>query len=146
MPVRLTTRRLSMAEAMRVLARPGLGGIALFAGCVRPDPGPGGRVVALDYEAHGPLAVGALRALEREAVRRFGPGRFVLWHRLGRLPVGEVSVIVGAACGHRAEAFSAARFLIERLKVTVPIWKTERARPGRRPRRSRARRAGRSAG
>ena len=134
MSVRLTSRPLSVAAAMRALSGRGLGGVVLFAGRVRPDPAPAGRVVALDYEAHAPLALRELRALEEEARRRFGPGQYLLWHRLGRLPVGTVSVIVGAAVGHRAPAFEAARFLIEELKERVPIWKTDRARPGRRRR------------
>jgi molybdopterin synthase catalytic subunit len=61
--------------------------------------------------------------------------RVVLWHRVGDVPVGEPSVIVGVATGHRAEAFAAARFMIDRLKVTLPVWKsarTGRATPARR--------------
>lgn len=146
MSVRLTARPLSVAAAMRELEGPGLGGVTLFAGRVRPDRIAAGRVTALDYEAHVPLAVEQLGELERRARRRFGAGRLVLWHRLGRLRVGEVSVIVGAACPHRAEAFAAARYLIEELKAKVPIWKGERARPGRRPRPRPGRTRGRSAG
>lgn len=146
MSVRLTTRPLSVAAAMRALEGPGLGGVVLFAGRVRPDRGRGGRVIALDYEAHGPLARARLAELERSVRARFGARRVVLWHRLGRVGVDEVSVIVGAACAHRARAFDAARFLIEDLKATVPIWKTDRARPGRRPRQRPARARARSAG
>ena len=146
MSVRLTDRPLPVARALRELSGPELGGIVVFAGRVRSDAVPTGRVVALEYEAHAPLALRELRALEKEARRRFGPGRYLLWHRLGRLPVGTVSVIVGAACGHRAQAFDAARFLIEELKVKVPIWKTDRARPGRRRPLRPSPRAGRSTG
>ncbi|MGD0249923.1 MAG: molybdenum cofactor biosynthesis protein MoaE [Thermoplasmata archaeon] len=146
MSVRLTTRTLSVAGAMRALEGVGVGGVVLFAGRVRPDRTADGPVIALEYEAHGPPALARLRGLEREAHRRFGARRVVLWHRVGRLRVGEVSVIVGAACPHRAEAFAAARYLIEELKAVVPIWKTERARPARRPRPRPARRAARSSG
>ena len=146
MGVRLTGRPLSVTAAMHELSGPELGGIVVFAGRVRPDRVPAGRVVALEYEAHAPLALRELRSLEREARRRFGPGRYLLWHRLGRLRVGTISVIVGAAVGHRAEAFDAARFLIEQLKHRVPIWKTERARRGRRRRPRPAPAAERSAG
>ena len=134
MSVRLTHARLSVASAMRVLEGPGLGGIAVFAGRVRPDRTGRSRVGALYYEAHRPLATRALEELERTARKRFGAKRVVLWHRLGVVPVDEVSVIVGAATGHRAPAFAAARYLIERLKAEVPIWKTDQARPARRPR------------
>jgi molybdopterin synthase catalytic subunit len=129
--------------AMHALEGPGLGGVVLFAGRVRPDPVEGGRVEALDYEAHAAPARAQLRALERTARRRFGARRVVLWHRVGRVRVGEVSVLVGAACGHRAAAFEATRFLIEELKRSVPIWKTVRARRGRRPPRRPRPRAGR---
>jgi len=132
--VRLTSRPLSAASAMRALEGPGLGGVVLFAGRVRPDRTAGGRVRALDYEAHRPLALAALGDLERTARRRFGAERVVLWHRLGRVPVGETSVLVGAATGHRAAAFRAARYLIEALKKEVPIWKAAPERPARRRR------------
>ena len=134
MTVRLTARPLSVATAMRALEGPGSGGVVIFAGRVRPDRTRAGPVVALEYEAHGPPALARLRLLERAARRRFGARRIVLWHRVGRLRVGEVSVIVGTACAHRAEAFASARYLIEELKAVVPIWKTARARPARRPR------------
>ncbi len=146
MSVRLSGRALSIPAAARALEASGAGGVAFFAGRVRPDRTPEGTVVALDYEADPPMALRALRDLEREAVRRFGARAVVAWHRVGRVRVGEVAVIVGAACGHRAEAFDATRYLIEELKRTVPIWKAVRARPARRPRRSPGRRAGRSSG
>jgi len=146
MSVRFTRRPLSFSAAMRVLAGPGLGGIVVFAGRVRPDRTRHGPVRALDYEAHLPLAREVLSELERTARQRFRAGRVVLWHRLGTIPVDEASVLVGAAAAHRAEAFAAARFLIEQLKTKAPIWKSERSRPVRRPRRRPRGSVGRSAG
>ncbi|HTW56301.1 MAG TPA: molybdenum cofactor biosynthesis protein MoaE [Thermoplasmata archaeon] len=144
--VRLTDRPLSVPAAARALAGPGLGGVVLFVGRVRPDRTAAGRVVALDYEADRRRAVRRLEEIAREARSRFGAGRVVLWHRVGRVPVDAPSVIVGAAAGHRAPAFAAARFLIEELKRSVPLWKATRARPAR-PRRPRPRRrTARSAG
>jgi molybdopterin synthase catalytic subunit len=143
MSVRLTRRPLSMAAAFRELEGPGLGGVVLFAGRVRPDGTARGRVTALEYEAHAPIARKVLAELERTARSRFGAKRVVLWHRVGTVPVDEASVLAGAATGHRAEAFAAARFLIETLKSDAPIWKSERARPARRPRPRPAGRAGR---
>jgi molybdopterin synthase catalytic subunit len=144
--VRLSSRALSLAAAVRELEEPTLGGVVVFAGRVRADPTADGTVTALEYEAHRAPALEALRALETEAHRRFGTGRTVAWHRVGRVRVGEIAVIVGAACGHRNEAFAAARFLIDQLKRTVPVWKEVRARPGRRPRPPRSRRGARSSG
>jgi molybdopterin synthase catalytic subunit len=130
--VRIGRARLSVASAYRALEDARSGGVVLFAGRVRPDRAPGGRVEALEYEADRPMAVASLERLERFAVARFGARRTVLWHRIGRVEIGEISVIVGAAAPHRADAFAAARYLIDGLKRTVPIWKTERAPPGRR--------------
>ena len=128
---------------MRLLGGKQLGGVVVFVGRVRPDPMPRGRVAALDYEAHRPLALAALSNLERAARRRYGAAKVVLWHRLGPVPVGEPSVIVGVATGHRAPAFAAARYLIEQLKRQVPIWKQDRGRPVRRRRSPPGGRAGR---
>jgi len=141
--VRLTRSPLSVAAAVRFLSGDELGGVVVFVGRVRPDRTAHGHVAALEYEAHRRLALIALAKLEREARRRFGAGSVVLWHRLGPIPVGEASVVVGVATGHRAPAFAAARYLIERLKREVPIWKLDRARPVRPPRSRRRGRAGR---
>jgi molybdopterin synthase catalytic subunit len=146
MSVRLTRRSLSFAAAARELEGPGLGGVVLFAGRVRAEGSGSNRVAALDYEVHEAPAVRVMSQLDREVRRRFGAERTVVWHRVGHVPAGEISVIVGAACAHRAPAFAAARYLIERLKRTVPIWKVERAPPARRPRRRPLPRGGRSAG
>ena len=131
MSVRVGRRPLSVAAAYRELERPGVGGVVLFVGCVRPDRLRDGTVRSLLYEAHEPLARVALERLEGSARRRSPRGRFVLWHRLGTLPIGEASVLVGAATPHRAEAFTLARWLIDRLKVEAPIWKSSRGPRGR---------------
>ena len=144
MSVRLSSSRLSAPAAWRELEGAGLGGIVVFAGRVRPDRVQGARVTALDYEVDRTVALAQLAALERAVQRRFGAGRTVLWHRVGRVRVGEIAVLVGAACGHRDPAFRAARELIERVKDSVPIWKAVRGRPVRRPRRRPSPRAGRS--
>ena len=146
MGIRVSRRPLSVAEAYRELVDDSSGGVVLFLGRVRPDAGRGGRVTALEYESDERMAIRSLTRLAQQARRRFGARRLVVHHRLGRLRVGTISVIVGAAAPHRRAAFEAARFLIEQLKVEVPIWKTDRVRSGRRPRRRPPARAGRSAG
>ena len=137
MVVRLTRRPLTVAAAEDWLASRRGGGIVVFAGRVRPDRRGGSTVVALDYEIDAVPALARLRVLERRARRRFGASGLVLWHRFGRVPVGEVAVVVGACCRHREEAFAAARYLIDELKTTVPIWKELRESPERRRRRRR---------
>ena len=146
MGVLVTTRPLSVPAAYRALADPALGGIVVVVGRVRPDPVQDGRVHSLFYEAHERLARRELQRLRDEAARRLPRARIVLWHRLGTLPVGTVSVIVGVATPHRAAAFDLARELIDRLKVEVPIWKTDRAQRARPPHTRRTRGVGRSAG
>ena len=146
MGIRLTRRPLSIAAAEAALDRSPAGAVVLFAGRVRADRRGRAVVGALEYEVDRRPALAALASLEREARRRFGARGVVLWHRLGRVETGGTAVVVGACCPHRAEAFDAARYLIDRLKQTVPVWKEERARPARRPPRRRARRAGRSSG
>ncbi len=146
MSSRLSARPFSLVSAFRELGDPTLGGVVVFAGRVRADPTPAGTVTALVYEAHRGPALQALRALEADARRRFGAGRTVAWHRVGSVRVGEIAVVVGAACGHRSEAFAATRFLIDQLKRTVPVWKEVRARSSRPPRPRRSRRLGRSSG
>jgi molybdopterin synthase catalytic subunit len=144
--VRLSARPLAPSAAFRALDAPALGGVVVFAGRVRADPTERGTVVALHYETHRGPALRVMAELETEVRRRFGAGRTVVWHRVGRVPVGEIAVIVGAACGHREPAFEATRFLIEQLKRTVPVWKEARARPARRPPRRQSQPRARSTG
>jgi molybdopterin synthase catalytic subunit len=142
--VRVGPRPLSVAAAYRELEDAESGGVVVFVGRVRPDRlGPGRSVAALEYEAHRTLAERALEELARGAQRRFRVRRSVLWHRVGVLPVGTPSVIVGAATGHRDEAFRAARWMIDELKAKAPIWKMDRARSARRRRPRPSPRAGR---
>lgn len=146
MSVRLSARPLSSARALKELGVHGLGGIVLFVGRVRPDRTRAGTVRALTYESHRALALEEFRALEAEARERYGVGRIVIWHRIGTVPVGEPSVMIGAASAHRRAAFDATSMLIERLKSDVPLWKSERVRPGRPLRRRPSRGPVRSAG
>jgi molybdopterin synthase catalytic subunit len=100
------------------------GAVVTFLGTVR-DLTDGRVTTALDYEAHPALAEKALAEIEAEARRRWPVGELAMVHRLGRLDVGDVSVAIAVSCPHRAEAFEACRYVIERLKERVPIWKKE---------------------
>ncbi|MCI4362861.1 MAG: molybdenum cofactor biosynthesis protein MoaE, partial [Thermoplasmata archaeon] len=102
--VRVSAAPLSIGDAYREVAGRGAGGIAIFVGVVRPDRTSGGPTVALEYEADRGLAEASLERLERRARDRFGARKVVLWHRVGRLRVGEASVIVAASAAHRAAA------------------------------------------
>ena len=101
------------------------GGVCAFVGTTRADPTPTGRVVALEYEAYRAMAERQLIDLARRARERWEIKRLVLVHRVGRVNVGEPSVLVVVACPHRAEAFDACRWLIDTLKSDVAIWKRD---------------------
>jgi molybdopterin synthase catalytic subunit len=100
------------------------GAIASFLGLVR-NHNQGRTVHFLEYEAYEPLAVRALAHIVEEAAAFWPPVRVAIHHRIGRLEIGEASVAIVAASPHRADAFAACRYAIERVKQIVPIWKHE---------------------
>lgn len=102
------------------------GGVCVFVGASRRWTD-GVETELLTYEAYAEMAEAELERLGLEARERWAAERVVVWHRLGPVPPPEASVVVGVACAHRAEAFEAARWLIDTLKETVPIWKTDHA-------------------
>jgi molybdopterin synthase catalytic subunit len=100
------------------------GAVASFIGLVREE-NQGRRVSFLEYEAYEALAVRALQLIVEEARASWGDTRIGVHHRIGRLELGEASIIIVAASPHRAHAFAACRYTIERVKQIVPIWKHE---------------------
>jgi molybdopterin synthase catalytic subunit len=102
----------------------GDGAVCVFDGIVR-DNTRGRKTLYLDYEAYREMALAQMQKLADEAVTKFGVRDVAIVHRLGRLQVGETSVLIAAASAHRAQAFEACRWLIDTLKKTVPIWKRE---------------------
>jgi molybdopterin synthase catalytic subunit len=100
------------------------GAVCTFLGTVREMTG-SRRTVALAYEAYPEMALKKLADLESEARRRWPVIELALVHRIGRLDLGEVSVVVAVSCPHRQDAFEACRWLIDTLKDFVPIWKKE---------------------
>jgi molybdopterin synthase catalytic subunit len=100
------------------------GAVATFLGLVR-DHNQGRRVLFLEYEAYEALAVRAMQQIVDEAAASWPSTRLGLWHRTGRLEIGEASIVIAAASPHRADAFAACRYAIERVKQIVPVWKHE---------------------
>ena len=124
--IELTTEELPTAKLMDWATLPSCGGVVLFAGTVRDSSDDRHGVTALTYEAYEDQAVVRLKEVAVECRRRWPDVlRLALLHRTGRLTLTEASVIVVASAPHRAEAFAAARFCIDTLKETVPIWKAE---------------------
>ena len=104
---------------------PGAGAIITFAGVVR-DNSRGRRVEWLEYEAYAPAAEKMLAQIGDEMAERWPVLRSAIWHRIGRLGIGETSVVIALSVPHRQEGFAACAYAIERLKEIVPIWKKER--------------------
>ena len=107
------------------VADPAAGAVVLFLGTVR-DHSPGRTAVtSLEYEAYREVVESRIAGIVAEARRRDPLVAVAVDHRVGSLGVGEVSVGVAVSAGHRPAAFSAARFIIDQLKATAPIWKKE---------------------
>jgi molybdopterin synthase catalytic subunit len=124
--VGLSSAPLPVAEAAAWAVRPDCGGLVLFSGTARDHAEGRPGVQQLEYEAYEEHAVPRLVAIADEArVRWPEVGRIALLHRTGPLAIGESAVVVAVSAPHRAAAFEAARFCIDTLKRTVPIWKRE---------------------
>jgi molybdopterin synthase catalytic subunit len=126
---RLTSEPIDFAALTESVRSTQSGAVVLFLGTVR-EMTDGHQTAALEYEAFGPMAESKLAEIEAEACRRWPLDRVEIVHRVGRLELGEVSVAVAVSAPHRAQAFEAARYLIDSLKETVPIWKKENWQDG----------------
>ena len=109
---------------------PAAGGIVIFSGVVRNEKD-GRPVKYLEYEAHAPMAEAKLREIGAEVRRRWPSVKAVaILHRVGRLEIGESSVLIAVSAAHRREAFEACHYAIDTLKQTVPVWKKEHFEDG----------------
>jgi molybdopterin synthase catalytic subunit len=129
MRVEITDEVIPAAEIVAGIKAGPDGAVCVFDGIVR-DNSRGRKTLHLDYEAYREMALEQMRGLAAETVTKFGVRDVVLVHRLGRLLVGETSVLVVVASAHRGAAFDACRWLIDTLKKTVPIWKKEQFADG----------------
>lgn len=122
----LSAAPLPVAEALAWAGRPDCGGLVLFSGTVRDHAEGRPGVSQLEYEAYESQVVPKMGEVAAEARSRWPVvGRVALLHRVGVLDVGESAVVVVVSAPHRGEAFEAARFCIDMLKRSVPIWKRE---------------------
>lgn len=120
----ITTAPLDTDALVKALDTSGVGAVAVFLGLVR-NHNKGRRVLFLDYEAYEPLALRGLQRIVMESSERWPDVRLAIHHRIGRMEIGEASVVIAAASPHRANAFAASRYAIERIKQIVPVWKHE---------------------
>lgn len=127
--ISITRERLDRDALVEAVSHPSVGGIVVFEGVVRNNAR-GKQVRYLEYDVYPEMAVQQIREIVSEAERRWGVERVAVAHRVGRLEIGEASVIIVVAAAHRGEAFDACRYIIDTLKTTVPIWKKEVATNG----------------
>jgi molybdopterin synthase catalytic subunit len=121
---RIVAEPLLSEPVAALVADPGAGAVITFAGVVR-DNARGKGVLCLEYEAYEPLAERMLARIADEMAARWPVRKVAIWHRVGRLGVGETSVVIALSVPHRQEGFAACAYAIERLKEIVPIWKKE---------------------
>lgn len=122
--VQLTRDAIDGERLVQEVRRGHCGAIVLFLGTVRDITGDQ-VTVALDYEAYAGMAEKVLGDIEVDVRARWAVGDLAIEHRLGRLEIGEISVAVAVSCPHRADAFEACRYAMDRVKELAPIWKKE---------------------
>lgn len=127
--IQITRDALDRDALVAAVSDPGVGGIVIFEGVVR-DNARGKQIRYLEYDVYPEMAIKQIRAIIADAEKRWGVERVAVAHRIGRIEIGEASVIIVVATPHRAEAFEACRYIIDTLKTTVPIWKKEVATNG----------------
>lgn len=121
---RVVERAIDPGELHEVVRSSSDGAVVTFSGVVR-DHSRNAKTSHLFYEAYAPMAEKKMASLASEARTKWPVGDIGMVHRVGKLEIGEISILLSVASPHRGEAFDAARFLIDRLKDEVPIWKKE---------------------
>lgn len=125
----ITREPIDAAALLARVADHSNGANILFTGTVR-DHNDGRPVRGLNYEAYSEMAEPVLREIAGEAAERAGGARIAVVHRAGELELGDVSVAIAVSTAHRAEAYEASRYIIEQIKVRLPVWKNERYADG----------------
>ena len=122
--VGLTSEPIDPSALLREVADPACGAVLLFTGTTRDNVG-GLRVKTLFYEAYEAMALASLSALVERIEAQWPGSKTAIVHRIGEVPIGEISVAIATASPHRQAAYEANRFAIEALKTDIPIWKKE---------------------
>jgi molybdopterin synthase catalytic subunit len=127
----LTASELPIADIYSWAVRPDCGAVVLFSGTVRDYADGRSDVTSLEYEAYEDAVLPVFEKIAAETRHRYADAkRIAILHRIGELQLGESSVVVAVSSGHRPAAFDAARFAIDALKESAPIWKKENWRGG----------------
>ena len=122
--IRIVQAPIDLAEILHSVKSPDSGAIDIFIGATR-NHSDGKEVLSLEYEAYKPMALKLMEGIVAEARRRWDINRIAMVHRVGKVEIGEASVIIAVSAVHRREAFEACRYAIDSLKRDVPIWKKE---------------------
>ncbi|MDV3277088.1 MAG: molybdenum cofactor biosynthesis protein MoaE [Nitrososphaerales archaeon] len=122
---KITSKRILPLRVLEEVMDDAAGGTVLFVGSIR-SMSDAGRVSLLEYQAYTKMAEKRMKEIEAEVMKKWPVKNVRVVHRQGRLRVGDVSVVVAVSSEHRAEAFEACRYAIDRIKTTLPIWKRER--------------------
>lgn len=120
----ITANPISTEEVMRKVVTPSCGATLLFVGTTREFT-EGQRTITLEYEAYEPMAVSTMEQIGAEIAERWEGADCAITHRIGRVDLAEISVVIAVATPHRQDCYEASRYAIERLKQIVPIWKKE---------------------
>jgi molybdopterin synthase catalytic subunit len=115
---------IDLNEVLRSIGTDATGGIDVFVGTVR-NHSDGKQVEKLEYSAYAPMAEEIMQRVEREIREKWDVHNVIILHRVGTLAIGDIAVVTAVAATHRAEAFEACRYAIERVKADAPIWKKE---------------------
>lgn len=115
---------IDLDEILRSVKSPEAGAIDIFIGTTRNHSN-GREVLFLEYEAYEPMALKLMEGIIAEAHQRWSVDRIAIVHRVGKVEIGEASVVIAVSAAHRQEAFEACRYTIDSLKRDVPIWKKE---------------------
>ncbi len=120
----ITEKALSLEGVVSAITRRTCGAVATFVGVVR-EFSRGRQISYLEYEAYPEMAIAKMRQIEREIREKWEIEQIAIHHRVGRLGIGEASVVIAVSAAHRQPALEACTYAIERLKQIVPIWKKE---------------------
>lgn len=126
----ITSEPLSLTQVYVLADDPANGAVVVMSGTVR-NKTDGKPVIELEYQAYEPMAVQVFSSIAAELRKRWTEvNRVVIHHRIGRLKIGDISVLVAVGCPHRTEAFEACKYAIDDLKYNAPIWKKEHWKDG----------------
>lgn len=122
--IQLLDTPLKVDDCTQFVTSASAGGTTVFIGTVR-DQTKGKKVLRLDFEAYGPMAISEMRKIAEQATEKWQCEKISIHHRVGTLEIEEIAVIIAVATPHRKAAFEACQYCIDTLKETVPIWKKE---------------------